>query len=107
MIVRRLSKCVGFGDVDAIDAVDEIDEAATVYGDVIRRWPVGAGRGIRHEMPDLPRCVRIGEVDNAEPLREPGERHDGVGEALGWLMATRHRGLRRPVDVETRYLKRR
>src|SRR5262249_43254866 len=97
----------GFDDVDAVDAVDEIDQSAAVDGDVVRRWPVGAGRGVRHEVTDFPRRVRIGEVDKAQPLREPGERHDAAGEALGWLMATRHRRLRRPVNIETRDLERR
>ena len=46
-------------------------------------------------------------IDDAQPLREPGKRNDGAGEALGRLMAAGHRRLRAAVRVEPRHLERR
>ena len=68
----------GFDDVDAVHAIDEIDEPAIVDRHVVGRRPLRAGGRIGQEMTDLLRRERIGEVDQPQPLREPGERNDGA-----------------------------
>src|SRR4029078_7447341 len=92
----------GFDDVDAAHAVDEVDEIAAVHGDVVRRGAVGAGRGVRKIVCDLTRGEWVGDVEQAQALREPRERNDGAGEALGRLVTTGHRLLKTAVPVDAR-----
>ena len=63
-------------DVDAVDPVDEIDEAAIVHGHVVGRCHIRARRRVRQVMADLARREGIGDVDEPQPLREPGEGDD-------------------------------
>ena len=53
-------------------------------------------RRVGQEMADLLRRERIGDVDEAQALREPGERNDRAVKALGGLVAAGHRRLRAP-----------
>ena len=55
----------------------------------------GAASGTK--WPTSLRCERIGEIDQAQALGEPGERNDRAGEALGRLMTAGHRRLRAAV----------
>src|SRR5262249_52505101 len=99
-----LVQCRGFDDVDAANAVDEVDQAAIVDGHVVGRRALLAGSRIGQEMADLPGSERIGDVDEAEPLGEPGERDDGAAEAFRRLVAPAHRRLRAAIDVEPGHL---
>src|SRR5262249_61348365 len=94
----------GLDDVDAAHAVDEIDQSAVVDGDVVRGQARPGLGWVGQVMPDLARSEGIGDVDEAQTLREPGERDHGAAEALRRLMTAAHRRLRAAVAVEARHL---
>src|SRR5262245_66097306 len=79
-----------FDDVKAAHAVDHIDEAAVVAEHVVAAHAIGAGRHVRYVARHLAWPIRIGDVDEAQPLREPGKGDFGVGDVLDRLMAAGH-----------------
>src|SRR5262249_39339247 len=59
------------------------------------------------KMSDLPGRERIGDVDKAQALREPGKWNHRAAQTLRWLMAPAHRRLWASVAIEPSHLKRR
>src|SRR5215469_7335744 len=98
------SECRGFNDVDAADAVDEIDQSALVDGRVVGGHAIAAAGRIRQKMSDLPGRERIGDVNEAQALREPGKRDHCAAQTLRWLMTPAHRRLRAAVAIEPGHL---
>src|SRR5215469_10051736 len=76
----------GLDDVDAALAIDQVAEPALVDGDVVGGGELEALRGIRLVEGDFARLEGIGDVEDAQALREPGEGNDAAFEALGWLV---------------------
>src|SRR3954468_24740255 len=73
-------------DVDAALTVDEVVKAARIDGHVVRRDALESLRRIRQEMADLGGAERIGDIDEPQALREPGEWNDVVAvQSLGRL----------------------
>ena len=58
------------------------------------------GRRVGQEVADFLGRERVGDIDQAQPLREPSERQNRAGEALGRLMTAGHRRLRAAVAIK-------
>jgi hypothetical protein len=71
--------------VQTARAVDEVDQAAVVVADVVALHSFGALWHVGHERRDLAGRVRIGDVDDAQPVREPGDRNFGTADFLARL----------------------
>ena len=74
MSVVPSSQHRGLDDVDAALAVDQVAEPALVDGDVVGGGELETLRGVRLVEGDLARLERIGDVEDAQTLREPGDR---------------------------------
>src|ERR1051325_9914924 len=74
-------------DRHSAQPVDQVDQSAIVDRDVVARHALAAGRHVGHEVRDLARRVRVLHVDDAQTLREPGERDLGAGHLLARLVA--------------------
>src|SRR5215472_6065620 len=80
-------------DMEPATAVDQVEEAARVPADVVAGNALFAVGDGRHERSHLPRRVRLGDVDDTKPVREPRHRDLGAGDFLARLMAARERRL--------------
>src|SRR5262249_35727095 len=65
-------------NVQAARAVDQIDQPAVVEAHVVALHALGAGRNVRHERGDLARGMWVGDIDDAQAMREPGDRNLGA-----------------------------
>src|SRR5215468_3667203 len=92
-------------NVQTARAVDEVDQAAVVVADVVAldaRRPCGHRR---HERCGLARGVRIGDVDNSQAMRKPGDGNFRAAHLFAKLVQTGVVLFRRPVllfDLEAR-----
>src|SRR5882724_5836867 len=87
-----------FDDVQAAVAVDEIHEAARVVADVVAADAAATGR-VGNERRDLARRVRVGDVDDAQAVREPRDGNLRAAYLLARLVSARELRLRRAVDA--------
>src|SRR5258705_13242873 len=92
-VLMRLSSTDALEYVQAAHAVEEIDQSAIVHGDVVALHAVGPRRHVRHVMRHLPQRVRARDVDDAQSVREPGDRDLGAGHFLARLVAAGHARL--------------
>src|SRR5262249_35227658 len=84
--MRRLIWSRPLEDVQAAGAVDQIDQPAIVEAPVVALDALGARRHIRHERGDLARGMRVGDIDHAQAMGEPGDRDLGAADLLAELV---------------------
>src|ERR1700746_3185296 len=73
-------------NLQTADAVGEGDQAAVIRVDIVALTTLRARRRLGHVVRDLFRRMRMRDVDDAKPLREPGKGHFGAADLLDRLM---------------------
>src|SRR6202043_2356108 len=83
---RSFAALYSLENVQAARAVDQVDQAAVVEVYVISLHRPCARRNVRHERGDLARRMRVGDIDDAKAMREPGNWDLGAADLLAELM---------------------
>ena len=75
-------------DVEPAQAVDDVYQPTVIHCYVIGADPVATRLRVGVEMADFSRCVRIGNIEHPDPLREPRERYHRSGDNFARLVAS-------------------
>src|ERR1019366_967539 len=84
-------------DVQPVHAIEQVDQAPVVDRYVVALDARYAAGGRRLVPGDFPRRVGIGEIDDAQSVRKPGDGDFGAGDFFARLVAAGERGARRAV----------
>src|SRR6185312_7641666 len=75
-------------------AVDDVNQSALIDEDIVRLWRRTATRGIGNKEPNLARCGRLRQIDNAQSRAEPYGMNDRARRPLMELMRAEARAGR-------------